>query len=444
MEIPDVPSTLWPLLVVAAGSDRIALVGGAVRDLLLHHQHMDPWRGLVDLDLVIEDATALGMPAGMAQPEYPSPAWRLVKHLFASGDYVNVRGARPHGQYGTVELELELRPLALAEASTVMPIRLQLDVASARVETYPVPADKPVVHFGALEDDLARRDFTINAMAVDLATSTLLDPHGGEADLAARQLRFLHANSVKDDPTRLVRAARYASRLGFELAPESATQAARTLAAWPWPWRTGDSPEKAPAALGTRLSRELELLLVQENWRVALKLLQEWGGLSLLDPLLQADPLWTRRLRRATQLGLPLMVALIVSAEDPLALAERLQLPHHQRRILQQFSDLRRLLAQEVLRAGPGARAPWHWCQLLEMPSLSPEAVALALACDVTPRRPLLRWLLKWRHLGSYADSPGADGRRGAPGSRSRGRATPLPAAARGTGEGLGVCEKTA
>ena len=400
MDLPGVPSTLWPLLVAAAGTDRIALVGGAVRDWLLHHQHMDPWRGLIDLDLVIEDTTAYGMPAGMNGPDQPSPAWQLVQQLSSFDEGVIVREARPHGQYGTVEVELELMQAARQEASTAVSIRLQLDVASARVEIYPVPAANPVVHFGTLEDDLARRDFTINAMAIDLATSTLLDPHGGEADLAARQLCFLYANSVEDDPTRLVRAARYASRLGFQLAQESASQAARTLAAWPWPWRTGDSPEAAPAALGTRLRRELELLLLQENWRVGLKLLQDWGGLSLLDPLLQSDLRWTRRLRRASQLGLPLMVALIVSAEDPLALAERLQLPHHQRRILQQFSELRPLLAQEVLRAGPGARSPWHWCQLLEMPSLSPEAVALALAFDVPPRRPLLRWLLRWRHLG--------------------------------------------
>jgi tRNA nucleotidyltransferase/poly(A) polymerase len=110
-----------------------------------------------------------------------------------------------------------------------------------------------------LEEDLRRRDLSINAMALDLVSGTLLDPHGGQADLKLRQLRFLHHGSVRDDPTRLVRGARYAARLGLELDALSADQAAATLAQWPWPWRQGDPPAEAPSALGTRLRMELEL-----------------------------------------------------------------------------------------------------------------------------------------------------------------------------------------
>ncbi len=408
MDLPGVPAALWPVLLVAAGPHRIALVGGAVRDWLLHHQHRDPWRGLVDLDLVIEDPSACGRPAGTGRPERSSPAWRLVEHLSKAGEGVTVREARPHGQYGTVEVELELDLYGLGdgEESSASFSRLVLDVASARGETYPTPGQNPVVHFGALEDDLARRDLTINAMAMDLATGTLLDPHGGQVDLAQRRLRFLHPASVRDDPTRLVRAARYAARLNFALAPESHCQAARTLQAWPWPWRSGDPPGAAPPALGTRLRRELELLLEAEgeHWREGLVWLQDWGGLVLLDPRLQQDQAWSRRLHWASRLGLPRLVALLAGAEDPLALAERLQLPHRHHKLLQQFLHLRRRLAPSRQRPAPGAgglpETPWHWCQLLEAPGLSPPAVALALACGLGPRRPLLRWLLRWRHLG--------------------------------------------
>jgi poly(A) polymerase len=403
LDLPGVPSSLWPLLRAAGGTGRIALVGGAVRDWLLHHQHLDPWRGLVDLDLVIEDPAVLGRPAAAVRPERSSPAWKLVEALSRAGPGVTVRQARPHGQFGTVELELELDPAAAehpASMASPPPLLLILDVASARSETYPVPAENPEVRFGVLEEDLARRDFTINAMAFDLATGSLLDPHGGQADLAARRLRFLHPASFRDDPTRLVRAARYAGRLGFQLASASQSQAVSTLVAWPWAWRAGDPPGRAPAALGTRLRRELELMLERENWRVALQHLQAWQGLLLLDPQLQEDRQWPRRLHWAARLGLPLMVALLAAAGDPLALAERLQVPHRQHSTLRQFSKLRRRLALDQLPTGPSSWDPWQWSQFLEARELSPDAVALALACGLGPRRPLLRWLLRWRHLG--------------------------------------------
>jgi poly(A) polymerase len=233
----------------------------------------------------------------------------------------------------------------------------------------------------------------------------LLDSHGGQADLERRQLRLLHPQSLRDDPTRLLRGARYGARLGFDLAPQSLAAAASTLAAWPWSWRHGDAPDQAPAALGTRLRMELELLLEREPWPQALAALQRWGALVLLDPQLQADRFWPRRLTWAQRLGLPLMVTLVAGAADPLALAERLQLPHSQHKLLSSWLALRERLDQEV----PHSRGAGHvvsWCALLEAPGCSADAVALGLVCSaagVQPwrqwRRPLLRWWWRWRHI---------------------------------------------
>jgi poly(A) polymerase len=93
------------------------------------------------------------------------------------------------------------------------------------------------------------------------------------------------------------------------------------------------------------------------------------------------------------------MPALIAGASDPLSLAERLQIPHRQHRLLDQFLSLRRRLED----TGPGGGSePWtpsRWCSLLEAPGPSPAAVALAMAAGIGPRRPLLRWWLRWRHL---------------------------------------------
>ena len=152
-------------------------VGGAVRDLLLG-------RGRADLDLVVVgDAAAL--------------AARL--------------GAEPveHERFATAKVELEGHVV---------------DIAAARTETYPHPGALPVVApADSIEADLGRRDFTVNAMAIPLAAkSDLIDLYGGRGDLAARLLRVLHPASFRDDPTRAIRAARYAARLGFDLEAETA------------------------------------------------------------------------------------------------------------------------------------------------------------------------------------------------------------------------------
>jgi poly(A) polymerase len=115
----------------------------------------------------------------------------------------------------------------------------------------------------------------------------------------------------------------------------------------------------------------------------------------LLDGQLQADHGWLRRLRWAQRFGLPPLAALVAGAADPLALAERLQLPHRQHQLLAQLLELRRRLAA----AAPQPSGAGAWCALLEAPGLAAEAVALALCCGMGPRRPLLRWLLRWRSL---------------------------------------------
>ena len=385
MELPGIPADLLSTVRDAArdcGVTRLALVGGAVRDILLHLEHKDPWRGLPDLDLVVEgSAEAL--------------AHRLRDNCGAE----RVPEFRVHACYGTVELVVD---------------GVLLDLAVARQEHYPEPAFNPVVKPGLLELDLARRDFTVNALALELPLNAevplrldqvrLLDLHGGQAHLAHRKLAFLHDASVEDDPTRLIRAARYAARLGFSLAPEAAQQITHSLAAWPWSWHVGDSSEQVPPALSTRLRMELELLFDREPWPQALNLLQAWGGLELLDTGLQADCRILRRLIQAQRLALPLLTALVAGAADPIVLAARLQLPIQQQRVLQQQQSLLAWLGE--LR--PEKVSSWSaadWTQALEGQGLAPEAVAHAVCVLASQTaaaqhwKPLLRWWGRWRHL---------------------------------------------
>ena len=158
------------------------VVGGCVRDWL---------RGAKTYDL---DLVAVGDPAPLAVE-----AARLLGGT-----------AESFGQFGTFRV--------------LSPSRFRVDLATARREEYPKPASLPVVTTPApIEEDLKRRDFTVNAMALALTGSKagqILDPFGGAEDLAAGRLRLLHAQSLSDDPTRAFRAARYAVRL--KLSPDAA------------------------------------------------------------------------------------------------------------------------------------------------------------------------------------------------------------------------------
>lgn len=161
--------------VRAAATEPVYVVGGAVRDLLLG-------RGRADLDLVVEgDAAALAKRLGAA--------------------------AVAHERFGTAKVSLDGH---------------EIDIAAARTEIYAAPGALPEVAPAMLAEDLRRRDFTVNALAIPLqGESELIDPHGGRADLDAGVLRILHPGSFVDDPTRALRAARYASRLGFGLEAET-------------------------------------------------------------------------------------------------------------------------------------------------------------------------------------------------------------------------------
>lgn len=99
-----------------------------------------------------------------------------------------------------------------------------IDIATARRERYRHPGALPAVTAGSLKDDLLRRDFTINAIALDLLDGTMLDPAGGRSDLEHRLVRTLHEKSFVDDPTRIFRAIRLAVRLGFSLEAATAAQ----------------------------------------------------------------------------------------------------------------------------------------------------------------------------------------------------------------------------
>lgn len=271
---------LWEFLQQAARQAEqrgwhLYLVGGAVRDLLL----ADPEQPLLlqDIDLVVD---------GFHQTADVGAGVELAKAL--QNHYPDAR-LEVHGAFQTAALLWHNHP----ELGS-----LWVDIATARTEFYPYPAANPEVEASSIRQDLYRRDFTINALALRLTppkAGELLDFFGGLLDLRSRQIRVLHANSFIEDPTRIYRAVRFAVRLGFDIEPQTEEYIHYALASGAYD-RSRTEKDKAPA-LQTRLKTELKYILQAPYWKPALLLLARLGALRCLHPELELDrtPWWQIR-----------------------------------------------------------------------------------------------------------------------------------------------------
>jgi tRNA nucleotidyltransferase (CCA-adding enzyme) len=285
------------------------LVGGVVRDLLLR-------REVTDVDVAIEgDVEALADLPGF--------------------------GLERDGLFLTARLEQG---------------DVKIDVAQTRAESYPEPGALPEVRPASISEDLVRRDFTVNAMAFPLSGERgLLDPHGGLDDLRAGLLRVLHERSFADDPTRALRAARYAARFGFELEPETAR---------------GLREADLSTVSEDRIDGELRRIAAEENPAAALRLIVEWGVLPSLDP--DAPD----RVAEVTRLASAAPWSDWVDRELAVMLA-----------VVRPLPQIRELAGSTPERPSQSVRlaAPWDPAQLL---------VARALGAEW-----LDRYAAEWRHV---------------------------------------------
>lgn len=235
---------------------RVYLVGGVVRDLILQ-------RPCLDIDLVLEgDAIDLG------------------KTLDRGEGKLTV-----HPAFGTATLKGE---------------GFTLDLVTARRETYPRPGALPEVTPGTLNEDLFRRDFTINAMAIALTgpqRGTLVDPWGGMADIEARLVRVLHDKSFVDDATRILRALRYEQRLGFKL--ENSTEFLLKR----------DIPRLDDIS-GDRIRHELNRIFEELSPELAVRRGGQFGVWKRLHARLKGDSWVTNSFQRARDLLQPTPVVL--------------------------------------------------------------------------------------------------------------------------------------
>jgi tRNA nucleotidyltransferase (CCA-adding enzyme) len=343
------------LLGLASGREDMELVGGAVRDLLLE-------RTPRELDVVVAaDAPAL--------------AQALARRLGTE--------ATVHERFGTAVVEWG---------------DTRLDFATRRAESYPAPGALPQVRAGTPEEDLARRDFTVNAIAMALdgaRPGELRAAPEALADLREGRLRVLHEESFVDDPTRLLRLARYRARLGFAVEERTAELARRALSAG-----------ALDTISGARIGAELRLALSEPSAPAVLAAMDELGLLRAVHPRVRFElPLAERALlllppdggREALLLAV-LVLPLVVRADDrpqaeARALLDRLEFPQGERDLALASAGAAPRLLEELPRCTRPA-------QLYVTAAGSPvEGVALAGALGAGADDGARRWLQDVRHV---------------------------------------------
>jgi tRNA nucleotidyltransferase (CCA-adding enzyme) len=343
---------------------QVYVVGGVVRGLLLGHLTLD-------LDLTVEgDGIAFA---------------RLVADRYGAGLAVFER---------------------FATARLTFPDGLKMDIATTRRESYAQPAVLPTVQPASIEEDLYRRDFTINTIAMQLNPGQfghLLDAYGGQRDLRARTIRVLHVGSFQDDPTRIFRAIRFEQRYGFCL--ERTTSRLLAQAA---------STNLIQQLSGPRLQNEIQLLFAEHNPVRAIARLAQLKLLRFLHRRLcyttnvrrvvtavpKALAWWARRFTDSV-VDRPIVYLMALSSESSpavvAAMIRRFALSRvHAENVSAGGSRIDRALKQLTNK---GTVRPSQVYRLLA--DLSDEALVLLLAKQVGRQHGVRLSLLK-RHLSTY------------------------------------------
>ena len=337
------------LINVAEGRNTpVYLVGGPLRDLFLN-------RPSLDIDIAVE-----GDAMSLARELAGATGGRVIAHPAFLTATVRIPG-------------------------------FHLDLITARSETYARPGALPTVSPSTIREDLLRRDFTINALALRLngpQAGEILDLAGGRADLDARLVRVLHERSFRDDATRIPRAIRYAARFHFSIEPSTLALLKRDLV-------------YLETISGARIHRELARMLAEDKPEDALLYLHDLGTLAAIHPALRFETEHAAAFARLRELNPTSarasywpVLAWNLTEPQALDLARRLGVTKPQREALRAMPGLRRL--------GPKlARPSLKRSALTEVlaPFLLPALWAFAaLTDDPTVRNRILDYLTKARH----------------------------------------------
>ncbi len=372
-ELNKIPFNLYNLItkyIESNNNTKVAFVGGYLRDLLIRKYHKKSFPEPVDIDLVVEGSSIC-----------------LAKFIKKNIVNVDLCLIKEFNLYNTVEININ---------------DYKIDIASARKEIYSAPGLNPTVTSSTIEEDLKRRDFTINTIAFEVSKMKIYDLYGGISDIKNKKLNLLHSNSISDDPSRLIRCAKYASRLDFNISNNSLKQSQETVRKWPW--KSLETYQKMifPPALGIRIRMEIAEIQKHDNLNNVISIIHQWKVISILNKNIKVDKRFLRGLNWIKKLNGNYMLYLLKDSEDLGTACRRFLVNNSEKKILEDYSNIKKILKNNQKKFIH--YSPSTWTKFIENRNLNDETVKL-LICDGGPYwRNLFRWLFIYKSIKSKKD----------------------------------------
>ena len=372
-ELIKIPFNLYNLIakfIEINNNTKVAFVGGYLRDLLISKFHKESFLEPVDIDLVIEGSSIA-----------------LAKFIKKNIVNVEVCLIKEFNLYNTVEININ---------------DYKIDIASARKEIYPAPGLNPRVTSSTIEEDLGRRDFTVNSIAFDVSTRKIYDLYGGISDLKNKKLNLLHNKSISDDPSRIIRCAKYASRLDFNISNNSLKQSQETVRQWPWKSSETDQKTIFPPALGIRIRMELAQIYKLDNLNNVISIIDKWGIISILNENIKVDSNFFGGLNWLKKLNGNYLLFLLKDAEDLEKVCQRFLVNSTEKKVLEDYAKIKKIL--KINKDKYIQYPPSSWTEFIEKRNLNEETVKLLICDGGLYWRNLFKWLFIYKFIKSKKD----------------------------------------
>ena len=344
---------------------KVAIVGGYIRDLLIKKIHDQKESAKpTDIDIVIQ-----------------GKAISLAKFIKKNIKNVELCLIKEFELYNTVEVNIN---------------NIKVDIASAREEIYAYPGSNPKVLESDIKNDSRRRDFTINAICFELSKNEIYDNHEGIDHIYKRELHLLHNQSINDDPSRLLRCAKYATRLDFEIAGNSLSQAQNAIQNWPWKPQKNKNRTNYPPGIGIRLRMELSEIFKQDDLSKIIEKLNEWSVISLLNSNIKVNNQFLRGLRWIKKLKGNSILYLLKNSETLELSCERFFINKKEQKVLIDY-----LYIKNILNTNPNfvLNSPSRLTNFIEENNFDTETIKLIISDGGEFWRPFFKWLFIYKFI---------------------------------------------
>ena len=372
-ELRKTPYDLFNLIskyIKSNSGTKVAFVGGYIRDLLISKFHKKAFSKPIDIDIVIEGSSI-----------------SLAKFIKKNISNVNLCLVKEFNLYNTVELNIN---------------DLKIDIASARKEIYSAPGLNPIVKNTTIEEDLKRRDFSINAIAFEVATGKIYDFYEGINHIKNKQLHLLHENSINDDPSRIIRCAKYSSRLGFNISNKSLRQSQKTVCEWPWVSSHNQKSPFYPPGISIRIRMELSEINKYDKLSKIISILNQWNMVAIVNKNIQVDSNFIRGLNWVKKLNANYILFLLKNSEDLEKNCQRFLINNKEKKTLESYLSIRDTLEtnkEKYLNLSPSS-----WTEFIENRNLNEETVKLLICDGGLFWKPFFRWLFIYKFIKSKKD----------------------------------------